>query len=372
MKSKRYQQEIVELLRSADVEIGGTRPRDIHINNEDFYERILSQGSLALGESYMEGWWDCHQLDDFFYCILKAQLDTKVKSWTAILAVLRAKFVNLQKGSRAYQIGKHHYDKGNKLYSRMLDKEMIYSCGYWQDAENLDQAQQAKMELVCRKLHLEPGMRVLDIGCGWGGMAKYAAEKYGVSVVGITVSREQADYARESCKNLPIEIRMQDYRELDEKFDRILSLGMFEHVGYKNYVTFMEVLRRNLKNDGLVLLHTIGNNTTRKTCDPWVSKYIFPNSMIPSPRQICDAFEGFFMLEDWHNFGVDYDKTLMAWHHNFENSWSEIEKDYDQLFFRMWRYYLLSCAGSFRARRTQLWQIILTPKGISGGYTCIR
>jgi len=242
----------------------------------------------------------------------------------------------------------------------MLDKRMNYSCGYWKDAKNLDEAQDAKLDLICRKLKLEPGMTVLDIGCGWGSFAKFAAEKYQTRVLGITVSKQQVDLARKLCRALDIEIRLQDYRDLKEEFDRIVSIGMFEHVGYKNYRKFMQVVDRCLKENGLFLLHTIAGNKSVKTGEAWISKYIFPNSMLPAANQVTNAYEGIFKLEDWHNFGTYYDKTLMAWHKNFNKNWDKIKTYYDERFRRMWNYYLLSCAGSFRTHKNQLWQIVFS------------
>jgi cyclopropane-fatty-acyl-phospholipid synthase len=249
---------------------------------------------------------------------------------------------------------------------------MIYSCGYWKDAATLDEAQEAKLDLVCRKLGLQPGMRVLDIGCGWGGTAQFAAERYGVSVVGVTVSAEQAAYARRLCEGLDVEIRLADYRTPDGTFDRVLSIGMFEHVGYKNYAEFMRVVRRRLADDGLFLLHTIGGNRSVKRSDPWTDRYIFPNSMLPSARQIAATIEGTFVLEDWHGFGPDYDRTLIEWHRNVERHWPELEAKYGERFRRMWTYFLLSSAGGFRARKNQLWQLVLSPHGVPGGYCAAR
>jgi cyclopropane-fatty-acyl-phospholipid synthase len=254
----------------------------------------------------------------------------------------------------------------------MLDKRMNYSCAFWQHAETLDAAQEAKLELTCRKLKLEAGMRVLDIGCGWGGFAIYAAEKYGVEVTGVTVSREQVKLARCYCKDLPISIELQDYRDIQGIFDRIVSIGMFEHVGVANYRTYMQVVHRCLKSGGLFLLHTIGGNRSVHSTDPWIAKYIFPNSVLPSARQITDAAEGLFVLEDWHSFGPYYDLTLMAWYRNFTGNWHRIQNAYSQRFYRMWTYYLLSCAGTFRARRNQLWQIVFSKNGFKGGYLSIR
>jgi cyclopropane-fatty-acyl-phospholipid synthase len=367
------QQTIQDMLNIADIQINGDRPWDIQVRNPKLYQRILAGGSLALGESYMDGWWDCEALDQFFAKIMQARLDRKVKhSPRALWAIYKAKIANPQRTSKAYEIGKRHYDIGNDLFELMLDPQMNYSCGYWKNAENLNAAQEAKMDLICRKLSLKPGMRILDIGCGWGGFAKFAAENYDVRVLGITVSREQVEYASSCCRGLAVEIRYQDYRKLNEIFDRIISIGMFEHVGSKNYRTYMQVVHRCLASDGLFLLHTIAGNTSVSSTDPWINKYIFPNSMLPSAKQITSATEGLFVLEDWHSFGPHYDDTLMAWYENFKADWDKIKDAYDERFFRMWTYYLLSCAGSFRARRNQLWQIVFSKNGISGGYTSIR
>lgn len=361
-----------ELFALADVTIGGRRPWDIQIHNDRFYGRVLAGGSLALGESYLDGWWDCDCLDEFFCRVLRASLDTKVGFWRDLLLLVKSKCLNLQKPSRAFRIGKRHYDLGNRLYQRMLDPRLIYSCAYWRDAATLSEAQEAKLDLVCRKLGLKPGMRVLDIGCGWGGTAQFIAERCGAEVVGITVSKEQAAYAEALCKGLPVGIRLQDYRGLHEKFDRIVSIGMFEHVGCKNYRTFMEVVRRCTEEDGLFLLQTIGRNRSYASNDPWIEKYIFPNSLLPSAKQISTAAEGILVVEDWHSFGSDYDKTLMAWYQNFIEGWNELKGCYDERFYRMWTYYLLSCAGSFRACQTHLWQVVFSPQGVPGGYQSVR
>jgi len=367
------QQTIQDILDIADIQINGDRPWDIQVRNHRFYQRLLAGGSLALGESYMDGWWDCEALDQFFAKIMQARLDRKIKhSPRALWAIFKAKIANPQGRSKAYEIGRRHYDIGNDLFEVMLDRQMNYSCGYWKNAENLNEAQEAKLDLICRKLGLKPGMRILDIGCGWGGFAKFAAENYDVRVLGITVSREQVEYASRCCAQVAVEIQFQDYRTLNDIFDRIISIGMFEHVGFKNYRTYMQVAHRCLAPDGLFLLHTIAGNTSVSSTDPWINKYIFPNSMLPSAKQITSAAEGLFVLEDWHSFGPHYDDTLMAWYGNFKTNWDKIKDAYDQRFFRMWTYYLLSCAGSFRARRNQLWQIVFSKTGVTGGYTSIR
>ena len=254
----------------------------------------------------------------------------------------------------------------------MLDTRMVYTCAYWKDATDLDAAQTAKLDLVCRKIDLQPGQKILDIGCGWGSFACYAASEYGAEVVGVTVSKEQAELARKRCAGLPVEIRLQDYRDVTEQFDHIISLGMFEHVGDKNFRSYMEKVHQCLKDDGLFLLHTIGHMLTVKNGDPWINRYIFPNSQIPSVYHIGKAIDNLFVMEDWHNFGADYDRTLLVWYNNFKQHWPELKKNYDDRFYRMWRYYLLMCAGVFRARYIQLWQIVLSKNGIPGGYYSVR
>ncbi len=368
-RRSRLREAARERLAKADVQINGKRPWDIQVHEPGWYARVLSGGSLALGESYMDGWWDCPALDEFFYRIMRAGLDKSVqgglREWTALAL---ANLLNRQSVRRSGQVARAHYDLGNDLFAAMLDQGLNYSCAYWEGCRELDRAQEAKLEMICRKLRLEPGMRLLDIGCGWGGLARYAAERHGARVVGITVSRPQAELAAERCQGLPVEIRLQDYRALKGGFDRVVSVGMFEHVGVKNYRTYMQKAAECLAGDGLFLLHTIGRNSSAVACDLWISTYIFPNGMLPSPRQISEASEGVFVLEDWHSFGENYDRTLMAWHRNFLANWTSLRERYDQRFFRMWTYYLLSCAGAFRARRIQLWQIVLSKRGVEGGY----
>jgi len=372
-RTTEFAERCQQILDSAGVKIDGPHPWDIHIHDDQFYTRVLGEGSLGLGESYMDGWWNCPALDQFFHRIFQVRLDEQALTWRDGLTALKARFVNAQNISRSFQVGRHHYDLGNDLYRAMLDDRMIYSCAYWKDAATLDEAQEAKLDLICRKLQLQPSMRLLDIGCGWGGMAAYAAEKYGVSVVGVTVSKEQADFARYRCRKLPVTIEMKDYRELTGKFDRIVSIGMFEHVGHKNYLTFMQRQKELLADNGLTLLHTIGRNKSGTTVDKWIGRYIFPNSMLPSAQQITAAAEGLFVIEDWHNFGPDYDITLMHWFKNFEGKFELLPREkYDDRFYRMWKYYLLSCAGSFRARKNQLWQLVLSPSGCSSRYDAPR
>ncbi|SDG44176.1 MULTISPECIES: cyclopropane fatty acyl phospholipid synthase [Rhodanobacteraceae] len=360
------------LLQKAGITLGGQRPTDLVIHDERTYARVFAHGTLGFGEAYMDGWWDVGDLPAFFARVLSSHLDESVLTLDTLMAHLKARLINRQRGAHAWDVGRRHYDLGNDLFEAMLGKRMVYSCAYWAHADNLDDAQEAKLDLICRKLALRPGQRILDIGCGWGEALKFAAERYGVSGVGVTVSQEQAAYARELCRGLPVEIRLRDYRELDEPFDAILSVGMFEHVGGKNYRTWFEVARRCLRKDGLVLLHTIGSNGAPGRPDPWIDKYIFPNSLIPSMSQVAGALEGLFVVEDWHNFGADYDRTLMAWRANVDAAWPRLASRYDERFRRMWNFYLGCSAGVFRSRRDQLWQLTLSPHGRPGGYRVPR
>lgn len=375
---------IEKLLEPAGITINGSNPWDIQVKNPDFYKRVIQQHALGLGESYMDGWWECAALDEAFYRLLNVN----------ILDLMKAKFFkekafflmgvrlfwqqtqyrlfNYQRPDKAFQVGEEHYDLGNDLYHIMLDPELSYTCGYWKDADNLMDAQNAKLKLVCDKLKLQPGQKVLDIGCGWGSFARFAAKNYGVAVHGVTISKEQKALADELNKGLPIEIELKDYRDVKQQFDHIVSLGMFEHVGYKNYRVFMEVANRCLKEDGLFLLHTIGNNRTIYSTNKWIQKYIFPNGMLPSIAQIGKSVENLFVVEDLHNFGAYYDKTLVAWHDRFCAGWDQLKHRYDERFYRMWRYYLLSSAGGFRARDMQLWQWVLSKHGVPNGYNAVR
>lgn len=359
-------------LARTEVEIGGGRPWDVQVHNESLYGRVLSQGTLGLGESYMDGWWDAEALDQFLFKLITANIqDNFPKDLALIASVLKGKLLNMQR-RHVTEVGEKHYDIGNDLYVAMLDKRMIYSCGYWHNASDLDAAQEAKLDLICRKVGLEPGMRILDIGSGWGGFLQFAAERYGVSGIGVTVSKEQAALANERTAHLPVETKLLDYQALDGQFDRIISIGMFEHVGYKNYRAYFEKAASLLAPGGLMLLHTIGGHSSTSHGDPWSEKYIFPNGMLPSVTQIGKAIEGLFVMEDWHNFGADYDRTLMAWHERFVAAWPRFKDQYDERFYRMWRYYLNVFAALFRARNISLWQVVLSPHGVPGGYRSVR
>jgi cyclopropane-fatty-acyl-phospholipid synthase len=353
-----------ELFSLAGIEIGGTAPGDIRVHDPRFYERLLRDASIGLGESYMEDWWETDALDVFIDKVMRADLKRKVTgSWRLRALTVKAAFLNLQAKARAGKSIEAHYDIGNDLYTRMLDRRMVYTCAYWKDATTLEQAQEAKLDLVCRKVGLQPGMRVLDLGCGWGGFASWAAEKYGCEVLGVTLSKDQVSLGNQLWKHLPVELRLCDYRDVRGTFDRVVSIGMMEHVGPKNHREMMEVIDRCLVDDGVALVHTIANNRSLRHGTPFIEKYIFPNAVAPSLAQIGRAMEGLFVIEDLHNIGPDYDPTLMAWWANFDATYSEISDRYDRKFYQMWKFYLLAAAGASRSRDGQLYQYVLTKTG---------
>jgi cyclopropane-fatty-acyl-phospholipid synthase len=356
------------MLARAGIRINGARPWDLRVHDPRFFRRLLWGGTLGLGDSYVEGWWDAARLDSFFERLIRARIDHGFFNLPRLLGDAAAALRNAQDRMRARRVGEVHYDLSNSFYAAMLDARMVYTCGYWRVAKTLDAAQEAKLELVCAKIGLERGMRVLDVGCGWGSFARYAAERYGATVVGVTISREQAALAREHCRGLPVEIREQDYRDVRERFDRVVSLGMFEHVGRKNYRTYFETARRCLADDGLFLLHTIGLNEHGAGIDPWVTRHIFPNSEIPTLARVVAAIDRLFVVEDLHNFGSDYAPTLLSWYANFERHWPAFAAEFPSSFERLWKYYLLMFAGVFRGRGLQLWQFVLAAPHRPGAY----
>jgi cyclopropane-fatty-acyl-phospholipid synthase len=352
-----------EILASAGITVGGDAPWDVRVNDERAYSRLFRDGSLGFGEAYVDGWWECDALDQMIERVLRAELDKMVrKSWVALAQAVRARLFNLQV-ARAFEVGQRHYDIGNDLYQAMLDKRMVYTCAYWKDAVDLEAAQEAKLDLVCRKVGLKPGMRVLDLGCGWAGFAGFAAEHYGASVVGMTVSREQVAWAREKYAHLPVDIRLDDYRNASGTFDAVVSIGLMEHVGPKNYRGYMELVDRTLAPGGVAFVHTIAGLKPRTAMEPWFDKYIFPNAVLPTLGQLGTAMDDLLVPEDMHNIGEHYVPTLMAWWERFDAAWPQLKGRYGDAFYRMWKYYLMASAAAFRARNHQLYQIVMTRKG---------
>ena len=365
-------ERILRFFNDAGITVQGENKWDIRVHDERFYNRILLKWSLGFGESYMDGWWDTEALDQLIHRLYTSEIDSKNNNLPSKIDMYKARFINQQTKIRAQKVAHVHYDLGNDMYSKMLGDTMQYTCGYWKQAQTLDEAQENKLDLICKKLHLQKGEKVLELGCGWGGFAKFAAENYGVEVDAYNISKEQVEYARKRNKGLSVTIHLADYRDAKGIYDKVAAIGLCEHVGYKNYVTLIEVAHRSLKKHGLFLLHSIANNFSTSHCDPWFNKYIFPNGMLPSVKQLGETMEGLFVMEDWHNFGPDYDETLMAWYHNFDRHWPLYQEKYDDRFYRMWKFYLLSLAGAFRARRIQLWQVIMSKEGVPGGYQSVR
>lgn len=364
---------ILRVFDVAGIQLNGDRPWDIRVHDDRFFSRVVAHGNLGAGEAYMDGWWDADRLDETFARLFTTGAVARIpKSFDAMLGALRARLMNTQNRSRSQQVARRHYDLGNDLYLAFLDPYNQYTCGYFKDTTDLNQAQEKKLDLICRKLQIQPGDRVLDIGCGWGGFAKWAAEHRGCHVTGISISKEQIAYARQFTRGLPVEIVQTDYRDFTGQFDKILVCGMIEHVGYRNYRTLMAAARRLLKPSGLFLIHTIGRATSATTVDAWIERYIFPNSMCPSAAQLTTAAEDLFVLEDLHNFGQYYEPTLLAWWDRLQAAWPGLEDKYGERIYRMFRYYLLSCAAAFRTRDLQLYQFVFSPSGIPGGYEPVR
>ncbi len=357
----------------AGVHFNGDQPWDITVHDPAVYRCMLAHGSLGLGETYMDGLWDCPALDQLFARLLSPEMDhapefSNLVRFRIILSVFYNKLRNLQNRKRAFKVGEHHYDIGNDLFEAILDPTMSYSCASWKNADTLEQAQLNKWDMICRKLELKKGESLLDMGCGWGGLAQYAAEHYGVEVVGITVSREQQTFAQDYCRGFPVEIKVMDYRDLSGKFDKIASIELLEHVGRKNFHRYFKSVSSLLEGQGLFLLQSSGTYRTTYTSDPWVTKYIFPNGKFPSAADIARAVDGIMLIEDWHNSGLDYDRTLMAWAEQFERVKFQLNPRYDEKFCRMWKYYLLIFAGFFRSRQGQSWQIVFSKRTRGQGY----
>ncbi len=365
---------VAKILASSDVQLDGTRPWDIRVHDHRFFDRVLSHGSVGLGESYMDGWWHAEALDEFFDKVQRIELYKQVGRLNAFWLALKGQIINRQTARRSQDVGREHYDLGNDLYEAMLGETMQYTCGYWRSASTLHEAQMQKLDLIARKLHLSPNMDVLELGSGFGGLARFLTSEYRCRVVSYNISAEQVAYARDLCHGLPVRFEQRDYREAakePEDFDRVVSIGLCEHIGYKNYRSFLNLVHARLKDGGLFLLHTIGGNASYTSTDAWIDKYIFPNGMVPSIVQLGNAMEYHWVVEDWHNFGPDYDRTLMAWWNNFNRAWPDLQKKYGERFYRMWKYYLMASAGTFRSRKLQLWQIVMS-KGDALSYTPVR
>jgi cyclopropane-fatty-acyl-phospholipid synthase len=371
MLRKRSKELMMGLLKEAGIVVG----KDLLVHDESMWMDWMANGMLAIGESYMAKQWESKiPLDQLLFRLMKLPSASKKRmfsSWNARFVALSARLFNYQSVARAGIVGSHHYDLGNDFYNQWLDPNLQYSCAYWKDVdvntspEALAAAQERKMRLIGDKLNLKPGMKVLEIGCGWGCLAVFLAKEYGCHVTGITISNEQLKGARERAAKDKVSdltsFEYQDYRSMDKEFDRVVSIAMLEAVGYQNMDEYMAVIKRCLKTGGLALVHSICANRSTKTAHQrWITRYIFPNGFLPSLKQICQFAEKKFVVEDVHNLGPDYDKTLMCWHDGFQAKIASGDIKRPEVFKRMWEFYLVYCAAGFRARTIQLYQVALS------------
>jgi len=353
----------IDLIRDTDKPSKNTT---IIVNNDDFFNKSMTKGELGMAESYMDGDWTTPDLEKTLTELLinQEKLEKHIFSIKYLVLGLNnyiATFLPNNTLDSVKDNVEHHYDIGNDLYSKMLGKHMQYTCAYYyKDDLTLDEAQYAKMELIAKKLNLKEGLTILDIGCGFGSLANHLATKYKVNVVGVTLSKEQIIYHEKHFKHPNVTIKYMDYRNVNvnDKFDRVYSIGMFEHVGNHNYKTYYDKCYDLLKDDGIMLIHTIGQ-TVGKSSD-FISTYIFPEGELPALPDLTKEYTNKWHLEDFQNFGLSYAKTLRAWNNNI-GDWSDLD-NYDTRFRRMWEYYLLGCASNFQRKSIYLWQLVYTKR----------
>jgi len=366
--------------------VDGLNQWDPQVRDDDFFGMVAGDGMLGLGNAYVKGYWECEDLFEFFCRAIRGGLLEFMADSPVMKALMTAyRTTNRQSQTQAKKNVVAHYDRGNDLFEAFLGKTMAYTCAVWdnpldlEEGETLDEAQERKLDRICQKLHLESGMRVLDIGCGWGPFMRYVAGHFEVEVVGITLSAEQIAYIEKRnggfkhSGSLPIKAVLADFRTFDAgKFDRVLSIGMFEHVGRKNHEEYFKAVDRCLESDGLSLIHCFGKSDPRvPLIDPWTEKHIFPGMELPTVVDITTAMEGAFNLLDLEEMGQHYPKTLLAWSANFDCNWEQISH-YGEEFRRMWRYYLLSCAAVFHVRKVLLWQVVFARKEDGQLYEPVR
>jgi cyclopropane-fatty-acyl-phospholipid synthase len=365
---------VTDIFNQGGISLNGPNPWDIQIRDSRFFNRVLTGGSLGFGESYMDGDWDVAQLDALIRRILRIKATRKpIVTLNRTWHDLKSRLMNLQSRSGSMAIIDAHYDLDHRLYQHFLGPYNQYTCCFFNQATSLEAAEIEKLEMICNKLDLREGDKVLDIGCGWGGFSRYAAETRGCQVTGISISKEQIAYAKEFTAGLPVEIINTDYRDLPKlydsrHFDKVVIIGMIEHVGYKNYQRLFEIVHELLNDNGLLLLHTIGNTRKTTVADPWIEKYIFRNSMLPSMSQLTNSTEDLFVIQDWENYGHYYAPTLAAWQSNFEKNWDKIRaietrNQFDERFRRMFNYYFLSCQAGFETEHILLWHMVMSKQG---------
>ncbi len=359
------------LLDRADVRLDGSRPHDIRVHDSRVFSRVAVHGSVGLGEAYLDGWWSTDDLEELAYRLASARLQ-RVTEWLprGMVQNVTARLFNQQTRGLAQRVARDHYEMGNDLFSGFFGRYKNYSCAYFQDTDDLDRAQRQKLDLICKKLDLRPGDRLLDVGGGWGELARHAAAEYGAKVTSINISEEQMRYARAHCKGLDVTVQRCDYRDVRGAFDKVAAIAMFTHIGQRNYRTFMQSIRRVLEPGGIFIMEGVWGNVSTNRIDAWMDKYVFPGAMIPSGAQTFQAFEDIFVAEDIHNFGPHYLKTLRAWDANFEAAWPELRERYGERMHRIFNYYFRTIAGFFRARALQNWHLVLTPVGAAQPAHC--
>ncbi|MCM2304160.1 MAG: cyclopropane fatty acyl phospholipid synthase [Elusimicrobia bacterium] len=364
MTSEQAESDMRALLSRAGIAVGGGRPWDIRVADPEFYRRALTGGGPALGESYADGWWEADRLDEVFHRLFRAGLHERLAPgpWPGLRA-LAGRFRDFRASLRSHGSAGARSGPGGDVFQAMLGARMSFTCAYWKGARNLDEAVEGGMELVCRKLELKRGMSVLDLGCGWGAFARYAAERHGVSVTGVDIDAERVKLGRELCKGLPVALRVQDHKEVRGRFDRVVSIGLMENVALGDYRASMAAAAQCLKADGIALIHAVGRNDGALRVDPWLDRSLFPDGAAPTLARLAGAMEGHFVAEDVHNLGPHYDPTLLAWHDNLARRWPELRGRYGDRAYRTLKVSLLCAAGGFRARRSQLFQIVMTRPG---------
>jgi cyclopropane-fatty-acyl-phospholipid synthase len=336
------------------------------LNSKEGIKSALRNGALGMAEAYMDGEIDIDgNLQAFLkfesaplYERMKLSLREKIKFAVSLLITR-----NTVRGAKKNV--KHHYDLGNDFYQLWLDPSMTYTCAYFtRYGDTLAQAQNNKHEHICRKLRLEPGMTLVDIGCGWGAMLVYAAQRYGVIGVGYTISEEQAKWAKENIKRLGLEdritIELKDYREAEGQFDRWVSIGMFEQIGKSFFDMFFSEITRILKPGGIGVLHTIGSSEPY-TNNPWIEKYIFPGGHLPQLGDLVDGMNGINLNPiDVEDLRLHYGQTLDSWYANFNRVENTVWEMYGERFVRMWRFYLNGAAQGFKWGTLRLYQIVFS------------
>jgi cyclopropane-fatty-acyl-phospholipid synthase len=357
-----YKKAVERILSTVDVRIGGSRPFDMQVHSDLFYKRVLLEGSVGLGESYMDGLWDCADLEELVFRFVESGIERRFRLLPGFVTMnALGHLVNRQPRSLGERTSRH-YNTDNDLFASFLGKYKNYSCAFYEEGDDLDTAQLKKMDLICDELCLRPGENVLDIGGGWGEIAKHMASR-GCRITSINIADEQMRAAREHCKGASVDVVKCDYRDVAGTFDKIAIIAMMSHVGHKNHRPLFETVHRHLAPDGLVFVDTVGSAVSLQNGNPWIDKYIFPGIVFPSIQQISRAVEGLFVIEAVRNFGASYVKTLRAWNANLRRAWPRLSHRHDERTRRMFEFFFLTVAGFFRARDFQNWYVVLSPEG---------